>query len=192
MTTKTNNAPGCNPIANAPQKTMAETINALAAECIAGWAGRIGEERAASVRALLDRVLPEYAAALGLTQDAVLAAIESCRNVNAINFYQEANFPSLADVAMFDTLAAFKAAYPSGKYVCPSCDGHSNNPYECDAGTVRDGKPCNWKSYGFFRTLGKGLRVVIKDKFLESPRVEEIFRPVEHAIIEPRLSREAA
>lgn len=159
--------------------TTTEIIAKLEADCIAGWPGRIGEGRAADVRALLDRVLPEYAAVLGLTTDAILNAIEADREVNAVNHYQEANFPKLDDVTILDTMEAFKVAFPSGKYICPSCGGHSTDPFKCNAGTVRDTKRCDWKAYGLFGTMGKGLRIVVKSTFLEAPRVHEIFMPVE-------------
>lgn len=141
----------------------------------------LAAERIGEVQAVLDRVLPKYAAALGLTQEEVLAAIEAKRNVTAPNYYQDANFPKMEGVLVFDTPAAFLAAYPSRQYVCPSCRGISGNPYSCDAGTVRDGKTCNWKAYGLFGTMGKGLRVAVKSTFIDSPRVYEIFMPVEAA-----------
>lgn len=168
-----------------PQATMPETMSAIRAECLSSWKGQVGEDRAASVRELLNRVLPEYSAALGMSEFDVLTAIETLRNYAAANYYQEANFPKLGDVVLFDTVEDFYAKYPLGKYVCPSCSGRSGNAFECDAGTIRDGKACNWKSYGLFGTMGKGLRVILKDTFLASPRVNEIFLPVELAAIDP-------
>lgn len=163
-------------------KTIEETLAKLDAACLAGWPGPIGMERGRKVRALLARVLPEYAAALGLPQADVLEAIESSRDYSAENFYQEANFPKLADVTVFDTPADFLAAYPSRLYVCPACKGHSSDPYECNSGLRRaHGETCNWKSYGFFGTMGKGMRVLVRSTFLKSPRVHEIFMPIEAA-----------
>jgi len=162
--------------------TTVEIITKIAAECVASWSGEEGQRRAARVQALLDRVLPEYAAVLGLTHDEVLAAIEAKRTYAAMNYYQDANFPKLGDVTVFDTPEAFIAAYPSRKYTCPACAGISTDPYECNSGTAREnGKPCDWKSYGLFGTMGKGLRVVVKSTFLEHPRVHEIFMPAEAA-----------
>jgi len=161
--------------------TTVEIIQKIAASIHKNNPVRLAEQRIGDVQALLDRVLPEYSAALGLTPDEVLAAIEACRDVTAPNYYQDANFPRLDGVRVFDTPAAFVAANPSGRYICPSCGGHSTDPYECDTGTVRDGKACNWKSYGLFRTAGKGLRVLVKSTFKESPRVHEIFMPLDLA-----------
>lgn len=165
--------------------TMHETIAAIRSECARSWDELEGEKRSASVQALLDRILPEYAGALGLSEEAVLNAIEKKRDYSAVNYYQEANFPTLADVKLFDTLADFRAAFPSGKYVCPACDGHSSDPYQCDTGIVRGkgnvSQVCDWKSWGLFRTMGKGLRVVVKERFEAAPGVHEIFMPLELA-----------
>lgn len=159
--------------------TTVEIIQTIAASIHKNNSVRLAEQRIGEVQALLDRVLPEYSAALGITQDEVLAAIEAKRNVTAPNYYQDANFPRLDGVRVFDTPEAFAVAFPSRKYTCPACAGISTDPYACNAGTVRDGKTCNWKSYGLFGTMGKGLRAVVKSTFLEHPRVHEIFMPVE-------------
>lgn len=122
----------------------------------------------------------EYAEVLGLSQAEVIEAIEAKRDYSAPNFYQQANFPSLNGVRLFDTTDAFRSAIPSKQFRCPSCNGISTDPYECNSGdTKSDGETCNWKSYGLFRTLGKGLRIVIKEGFLENPQVHEIFMPLE-------------
>jgi hypothetical protein len=48
----------------------------------------------------------------------------------------------------------------------------------CTSGFDGDGKPCDWKAYGLFGTLGKGLRVMLVEGWLDNPRVHEIFMPV--------------
>jgi len=159
--------------------TTVEIIQKIAASIHKNNSVRLAEQRIGEVQALLDRVLPEYSAVLGLTPDEVLAAIEAKRNVTAPNYYQDANFPRLDDVTVLESLEAFAAAYPSGKYVCPACGGHSTNYSACNTGIERDGKVCNWKAYGLFGTMGKGMRVIVKPTFLEHPRVHEIFIPVE-------------
>lgn len=161
--------------------TTVEIIQKIASSIHKNNGPSLAAERIGEVQAVLDRVLPEYAAVLGLTPDEVLAAIEAKRGVTAPNYYQDANFPRLDGVRVFDSPIAFAEAFPSGRYVCPACDGISTSAYECDAGTVRKDKVCNWKSYGLFGTMGKGLRAIVKSTFLESPRVHEIFMPVEAA-----------
>jgi hypothetical protein len=160
-------------------KSTAEIANDIAASVLKTSPGTLGMNRVMEIQAVLDRVLPEYSAALGIAPEAVLAAIEAKRNVTAPNYYQDANFPRLDGVRVFDTPEAFAAAFPSRKYTCPACAGISTDPYECNAGTVRDGKACDWKAYGLFGTMGKGMRAIVKSTFLESPRVHEIFMPVE-------------
>ena len=163
-------------------KTTADIINDIAASVLKTSPGALGMNRIMEIQGVLDRVLPEYSAALGLSPEAVLAAIEAKRDVSAPNYYQDSNFPRLEGVRVFDSPEAFAAAFPSRKYTCPACAGISTDPYACNAGTIREnGKPCNWKSYGLFGTMGKGLRAIVKSTFLESPRVHEIFMPVEAA-----------
>lgn len=149
------------------------------------WDGETGERRAESMEKLLTRVLPEYAAALDLSQDEVLAALERNRSYSAINYYQDAKLPPISEIPVHATLADFKALIPSRKFRCPSCHGISTDPYECDSGVIRDSSPCNWKAYGLFGTLGRGYRCVVKETFLEHPVVHEVFMPVE---FEPALS----
>lgn len=142
--------------------------------CRESWAGKIGEQRAAETESFILGFLPSYAELLGMTQEQVLDAIESKRTYCAVNYYQQANFPMLDGVKVFDTKQAFAEAAPSKQYRCPSCGGVSSAPYECNASD-----DCDWKSYGLFGTLGKGVRIVVKDTFLDCPKVHEIFMPLE-------------
>lgn len=162
-------------------KTTAQIIEGIAASIAARNSPHLAAERIGQVQALLDRVLPEYSAVLGLTPDAVLAAIEAHRDIAPVSYYQEGNFPKLDGVTVFESPEAFRAAAPSGKFICPACEGHSTDPYTCNTGIVRNGKPCDWKSWGLFGTAGKGLRAVVKSTFLDAPKVHEIFMPVELA-----------
>lgn len=146
----------------------------------ATWTGDEGERRAVRLEVFLSKLLPEYADKLGLTQMQVLQALESKRNYCCVNYYHEANFPSLESVRVFDTQEELKAAVPSMKFRCPSCNELSSNPYECNSSAKRkDGSVCDWKSYGLFGTLGKGFRFTIRQGFLDNPRVDEIFTPIE-------------
>lgn len=160
---------------------METTIEMLKQKARDSWHGETGESRAKSLEVFLRKMLADYSKNLGLPEADILAAIESKRDYSAINYYQEANFPSLEGVRVFDTLEALKAAIPSKKFRCPSCGGISTDPYECNSGVFVGGDKhaCNWKAYGLFRTAGKGFRFTIKDSFLEKPRVDEIFMPVD-------------
>ncbi|WP_407330571.1 hypothetical protein [Enterovibrio sp. 27052020O] len=151
-----------------------ETLEKIKQLCRESWSGETGEQRAVDAEAFILGFLPSYAGLLGISQQQVLDAIEAKRTYSAVNYYQQSNFPSLDGVKIFDTKQAFAEAAPSKQFRCPSCGGVSSDPYECDAS-----KDCDWKSYGLFGTLGKGVRIVVKDTFLEHPRVHEIFMPLE-------------
>ena len=43
---------------------------------------------------------------------------------------------------------------------------------------LKDGKICDWKVYGLLKAHD-GFRFTIKDKFLETPRIDDIFKPIE-------------
>jgi hypothetical protein len=159
---------------------MEEIIEQLKTKARATWSGGEGDRRAERLEAFLRKLLPEYAAKLGLTQEAVLRALEGKRDYCCVNYYQEANFPSLENVKVFDSEAELRAAIPSMTFRCPACGKLSTNPYTCNSGAKRtDGSLCDWKSYGLFRTLGKGFRFTIRQGFLDNPRVDDIFMPVE-------------
>jgi len=146
----------------------------------------------AELEEFLRKMLADYSKNLELPPVDILKAIESKRNYSAINYYQEANFPSLEGVKVFETLDDLKAAIPSKKFRCPICGGISTNPYKCNSGVAKDGdeKVCDWKAYGLLRTAGKGLRFTIKDSFLEKPYVDEIFMPIDFEEAEADDERE--
>lgn len=112
-----------------------------------------------------------YAEIAGIEAADILDCWEKNRNYWYMNYYQESEQPSLEGgaVRIFDDVAAAKESIRDSGYRCPSCGGVSLNPYECKADN-----DCNWKSYGFFKTMGGGAYIFLKDKML----VEEIFMPV--------------
>ncbi|MCP4427419.1 MAG: hypothetical protein GY803_23265 [Chloroflexi bacterium] len=137
------------------------------------WPGKIGEERAEKFDVFLDEMLPEYAAALGVGVEECLAAIEAKRNYSAINYYQRANFPSLDNVTLFDSMEQLHAAIDVKQgFRCPSCGGVSVDAYGC----TLDG--CDWKSWGLLGTMGHGLFVATKDTLIGRGRVDEIFMSI--------------
>ena len=141
------------------------------------WGGKIGDERAAEVKNILDTRLENYHQITGISKDEILIAFEKARNVNTVNFYQESKFPLLENVHVFDTIGDYRKAFPSGIYICPKCEKESKDPYECSQ------EKCDWKVYGLLGDLGKGIRVIIIDKFLEHPVPMQIFKPVELVVI---------
>lgn len=123
-----------------------------------------------------------YEDVLEVSQSRLLQAWEQQRDYSAINYYQEANFPDLKEgnVYVFDNLGDYQKRFPSKKFICPACEGVSTNPYECNSGEeISVGKVCDWKVYGFFRDLGKGVYIFLRQEFHRSPKPQLIFKPIE-------------
>ena len=161
------------------QTTRIENIiEDIKQQASATWTGDEGERRAESVEAVIRKILPNYAQAIGKSELEILEAIENFRTYSVVNYYQDANFPLLDDIKVYQTEDELREIVGKAGFRCPACEGVSSNPYECDAGVERDGVTCNWKAYGLFGTFGKGLRFTIVEKFMEIPKVDEIFMPV--------------
>jgi hypothetical protein len=118
-----------------------------------------------------------YAKHLNMTQQEVLHIFEENRSYWAMNYYQPANFPRISEknVIVLDDSADFLKQFPSKQYICPACEGISSKPMECTSGIIRNNKECDWKSYGLFGCLGKGVTIIYRS----NPRPVTIFRPKE-------------
>lgn len=161
---------------------MKKLLEEIGQKCYDSWGGKTGEERKANVLKLLAKKLPMYSEKLGIPQVKILEAWEKARNVNTVNWYQEANFPDLGEVIVLETLGEFKEKFPSHKSICPCCNGVSTDYYECNSAEIIDkkkNKVCDWKVFGLFGDMGKGVKVFVKDKFFESPKPTTIFKPIE-------------
>ncbi len=124
-------------------------------------------------------ICSHYADKLNLDPLEVFEALERQRTYSYPNYYQEANFPNLDKVMIFENVEEMnKIISPSKGFKCPACGGVSKSHTVCDSGVEKDGNVCDWKSYGLFRTLGKGLSILIKDKWLQDAKVYEIFYPI--------------
>ncbi len=165
--------------------TQAERLDLIGQQAYDSWKGHTGTERKKAVLDLINKNLPIYSELLGIPPERVLEAWENARKVNVVNYYQESTFPDLAGVLVFDSVIDFKARFPSGKSICPACEGESTDFYECNSGLnmnmTKNGphKPCNWKVYGLFGDMGKGIKVLIKDQFTTSPKPTTLFKPIE-------------
>lgn len=117
-----------------------------------------------------------YAAKTGLTPAAILDAWEKRRDYWYMNYYQEANQPEIKGdkVRVFDTVADMLASIGNTGFRCPACGGVSKSPYECTTGKKEHGKVCDWKVYGLFGHLGKGVAVFV----VETLAGENLFMPV--------------
>ncbi len=146
-----------------------------------GMPGKTGADRSVALEACVRRFTSEYAAVFGLTADQILQAVEATRDYSAVNFYQDAKFPELKDVRIFETQAEFLASIPSKQFRCPRCKGVSKSPYVCNSGKeMAKGQVCDWKSYGLFGCMGKGFQFTIKESFLKKPFIENCFMPLEY------------
>lgn len=111
-----------------------------------------------------------YADKTGIPAADILDAWERSRNYWYMNFYQESNQPEIKDdnVRVFDTVEAMLASVGKAGFRCPMCRAISKSPYECSVA------PCDWKVYGLFRALGKGVYVFVKEKIAG----ELLFMPI--------------
>jgi hypothetical protein len=124
-----------------------------------------------------------YEEKTGIPAGEILTAWESRRDHWYMNYYQEANQPLIDGESsrVFETTDDLVEAIGKDGFRCPNCKGVSRSPYECDSGVKlpllnSGGKPatCNWKVYGLFRALGKGVYVFVKSEL----KGENIFKPV--------------
>lgn len=119
----------------------------------------------------------QYGEKMGLDWNEILKSWENERSYWYLNYYQDCNQPEIKSdkVRIFDTVDEMLKSMPDKKFRCPACGGISTNPYECNSGLeMSKGKKCDWKVYGLFRDLGKGIFVYCKDQL----RGETIFVPI--------------
>ncbi|PHR61821.1 MAG: hypothetical protein COA43_01230 [Robiginitomaculum sp.] len=118
-----------------------------------------------------------YAEKTGLRATDILNSWESKRNYWYMNYYQDCQQPEIKgdDVRVFDTPDALHDSIGKTGFRCPMCESISKSPYVCDSGKeMEKGKVCDWKSYGLFGTMGKGVYVFVKSAL----RGESIFKPI--------------
>jgi hypothetical protein len=122
-----------------------------------------------------------YAEKLSLDPAALLDQWESKRTYWYMNYYQDANQPRMdaGHVRVFETAEELNSSIGEFKFRCPACGGVTGNPYTCNSGKKVDGdrgrkKVCDWKVYGLFADLGKGVYVFVKQEL----RGELIFMPI--------------
>lgn len=144
--------------------------------------GRTVDERMRTLHFAIDRA-KHYEEKIGISASEMLTAWESRRNYWYMNYYQDANQPKIQgdSVRVFDTVDDLLASIGKEGFRCPHCKGVSKSPYQCDSGMKlplinSHGKPevCNWKVFGLFGSLGKGVYVFVKEKVSG----ENMFMPV--------------
>lgn len=110
-----------------------------------------------------------YEKVTGIPWEQVLGSWEEKRSYWYMNYYQDANQPKLEDgTRVFDKLEDLYKSVGNSGYRCPACGKVSKSPYECT------NNKCNYKVYGLFGDLGKGVFVFVK----ETISGEKIFMPV--------------
>jgi len=117
---------------------------------------------------VIDRA-KHYSHKIGVDIGDILDTWEEDRRYWYMNYYQDANQPKLTgnDVIVFDTMELFtNAVRVCPGFRCPACGKVTKDPYRCEH--------CDWKSYGLFGCLGKGIHIFIKDKM----KGETIFFPI--------------
>lgn len=165
---------------------MSDILDQIGDEVEKGWSGEQGKfDRLQKIEFIKLKLL-SYSQYLEMDMLDLLRAFEKARNVNCMNWYQEYNFPDLLGVTIVKNKDEFLQRFPSKKFCCPFCSGETSKPQECNSGlkveNIKGHKKtvCNWKSYGLFGTMGKGIRVLVVDEFLAGDgRVHEIFSPIE-------------
>lgn len=117
-----------------------------------------------------------YAEKTGLRAEDILDAWEDRRDYWYMNYYQESRQPEIKgnNVRVFETVADLSASVGKAGFRCPHCNEVSKSPYACDSGVMMDGKACDWKVYGLFGHMGKGVSVFVKEKVAG----ESLFMPV--------------
>ena len=118
-----------------------------------------------------------YAEKLNLDAGDILTAWEKGRNYWYMNYYQECEQPEITAerVRVFETIEELHEAIGKDGFRCPRCGGVSKSPYECDSGLpMENGKTCDWKSWGLFKDLGKGMFIYVKEKL----QGQVIFMPI--------------
>lgn len=131
---------------------------------------------------IVDRA-KHYAEKTGLTAEEILDAWESRRNYWYMNYYQDCDQPEINgdNVVVFETKDDLLNSIGKAGFRCPYCNGVSTSPYECNSGVkvqlinsdVTD-SVCNWKAYGLFGHMGKGVYVFVKHECTG----ENMFKPV--------------
>ncbi|MDD5511083.1 MAG: hypothetical protein PHI12_09780 [Dehalococcoidales bacterium] len=111
-----------------------------------------------------------YADKMGVDAADLLDAWEKQRNYWYMNYYQDCNQPLIDEgkVRVFSTVDDLMSAIGDKGFRCPKCDGVSRDPYCCTC------EGCDWTAFGLFRTLGKGVTVVVVEKLQSN----HIFMPI--------------
>lgn len=138
--------------------------------------GRYFHDYRTKLQWIVDRA-QHYAEKTGLEASAILDAWEKDRRYWYMNYYQDCNQPEIKaeKVRVFETPEEARASFAGAGFRCPRCNGVSKHPTTCDTGIeIEPHKPCDWKAWGLFGALGKGVAVFVKSEV----RIYLVFMPV--------------
>lgn len=157
------------------RRVPAEGLNKKYTDTVTKCVSKCGHKYCDKFKWVIDRA-NHYGEKLDLNWEDVLDSWEENRSYWYMNYYQDANQPEIKGdkVRVFETVEDLHKSIGSKGFRCPSCGGISKNPYECNSELEVDGKACNWKVYGLFGHLGKGVFVYVKDKLSG----EDLFMPI--------------
>lgn len=153
-----------------------------------GW----GDRKEGFIKEIME-ICIHYAAFLQINSIKVFKALEKKRTYSYPNYYQWAKFPKLdKNVDVFESAEEYRNKIkPDKGFRCPSCGGISYSESICDSGIIqKNGKACDWKSFGLFRTMNRGHRFMITEDWLNNATVYETFMPI--ALENPELLNERA
>lgn len=138
------------------EKEITDTVHRRISKC--------GHKYCDKFKWIIDRA-KHYEEKTGISWEEILNSWEEGCNYWYMNYYQDCNQPLLEGdrARVFETLIELGESVGDKGFRCPYCGGISTNPYDCDTKKMVDGKECDWKVYGFFGDLGKGVYVFCKD-----------------------------
>lgn len=156
-----------------------EILNKIAVEIYNGWTWSVWISRINETIVFISWILDGYAKMYWKSKLEALEIIAKARNVNYTNWFQNANLPKVENVHVYKNAEDFFEKHPEKKYICPSCWGASSNAYTCDTWIKRkDWSICDWKVYGLFWDLGKGINIFFTDEIEKSATPQTIFKPI--------------
>lgn len=143
--------------------------------------GRDVDERMSKLKFAVERA-KHYEEKTGVSAIKILDSWENERDYWYMNYYQDANQPLIQSetVKVFKTKEELKESIGTHGFRCPYCNGVSKNPYACDSQIrvkslgSKKLKACDWKVYGLFGHLGKGIHVFV----VSEAKGNDIFMPI--------------
>lgn len=134
-----------------------------------------GAECMAPTRVFIIQRSKQWAGVLNIPYYEIIDKWLAKCNYSMVNYFQDCNQPELDEnTRIFETLDDFSKSTGGDGFRCPHCGEMSTDFTDCTSTLKVNGKLCDWKSYGFFGCLGKGVFIFIKETFAYAT----IFMPI--------------